>query len=385
MISSPSYVYETQTTSQCVISSQGNRYGGVGNALSHSTEDNLYNSVFSKLAYHKSIEEVSNLIRIYNNSPNSNHDALFSILTQEKYRELASELYNLKIKKQRANYYEKGYEKIRINIILSFESLLYSMYQTKMAAANKRAYEGFKKDSDTLHDTEKLRSFIENLSITSHILPEVVVSAPLMKIKPEYTLYMKKYGVPANGIWKPDLLAEMVNQVKKMNPNRMSVDDQQRVSTVTTDVNDRQNERISMLRSIDDHPDGMAKTKENKNYVMKIPEKENGVVSSSSGPGKVPERLPSPRRRTRAERKRNPLYQEPIKSSSTNIPRDSVSLSVKVTVTVPDESKKEILPETPEIKENPEKKEAKKVEDSDYIPWEQWEMIPLAYWNALLK
>ena len=197
------------------------------------SQENMYNSVFSKLAYHKSIEEVSNLIRIYNNTTNINHDALFSILTQEKYRELASELYKLKITKRNANYYEKGYEKIRINIILSFESLLYSMYQTKIAAADKRTYEGFKKDSDTLHDTEKLKLFIENLSITSHILPEVVVSAPLMKIKPEYTLYMKNYGVPVNGVWKPDLLAEMIKQVKQMHPNRSSVELQHRVSTVS--------------------------------------------------------------------------------------------------------------------------------------------------------
>ncbi len=375
MISQPLYVQEMQSSSQCLISSQGNRYAGVVNSLSHTSEDNLYNSVFSKLAYHKSIEEVSNLIKIYNNSTNNNHDALFSILTQEKYRELASELYNLKIKKQRANYYEKGYEKIRINIILSFESLLYSMYQTKMAAANKRAYEGFKKDSDTLHDTEKLRLFIENLSITSHILPEVVVSAPLMKIKPEYTLYMKKYGVPANGIWKPDLLAEMVNQVKKMNPNRVNIEIQsQRVSTDSPDSKDeRQNERISMLRSNDDEDN----PKGSKNYVMKIPEKEIGGASALMPGLKT---VTPQRRRTRAEIKRNPLIQEPIKVAP------AVSLNVRVNV--PYESKEERIPEeqeSPEIREIAEIKERKKVEDSDYIPWEQWEMIPLAYWNALLR
>ena len=368
-----------QMSSQCVISSQGNRYGVYGNTSSQSNEDNLYNSVFSKLAYHKSIEEVSNLIRIYNNSSNNNHDALFSILTQEKYRELASDLYKLKIKKQRANYYEKGYEKIRINIILSFESLLYSMYQTKMAAANKRAYEGFKKDSDTLHDTEKLRSFIENLSITSHILPEVVVSAPLMKIKPEYTLYMKKYGVPANGIWKPDLLAEMVDQVKKNNPNRSNVDLHKKVSIVTDNKNDRQNERISMLRSAEDEAGRVTETKENKNYVMRLPENEK-VSKNVALPVPASTPVTSQRRRTRAEIKRNPLIQEPIK-----VP----SVSVSVSVTVPYETKEEFIPEAapeaPEAHEEPEKKETKKVENSDYIPWEQWEMIPLAYWNALLR
>lgn len=385
MISPPLYVHEMQMSSQCVISSQGNRYGVYGNTPSQSNEDNLYNSVFSKLAYNKSIEEVSNLIRIYNNSSNNNHDALFSILTQEKYRELASDLYNLKIKKQRANYYEKGYEKIRINIILSFESLLYSMYQTKMAAANKRAYEGFKKDSDTLHDTEKLRSFIENLSITSHILPEVVVSAPLMKIKPEYTLYMKKYGVPANGIWKPDLLAEMVDQVKKNNPNRSNVDLHKKVSIVTDNKNDRQIERISMLRSADDEAGRVTETKENNNYVMRLPENEK-VSKNVALPVPASTPVTSHRRRTRAEIKRNPLIQEPIKGSS---------VSVSVSVTVPYETKEEFIhdaapeapeaSEAPEAQEEPEKKETKKVENSDYIPWEQWEMIPLAYWNALLR
>ena len=128
--------------SQCLIASQNTismMYSStssslVSNAYSYTTtsllkekEENMYGSAFSKLAYHKSIEEVSTMIRLYNNSPTNDHEALFSLLTQEKYRQLAGDLYNLKITKERRNYYETGYEKIRTNIILSFEALLYSI------------------------------------------------------------------------------------------------------------------------------------------------------------------------------------------------------------------------------------------------------------------
>ena len=110
--------------SQCLIAPQDNmRMVSTSTSLGSSTlsypanylkekEDNLYGSAFSKLAYHKSIEEVSSMIRLYNNSSSNNQEALFSLLTQEKYRQLAGDLYNLKITKERRNYYETGYEKI---------------------------------------------------------------------------------------------------------------------------------------------------------------------------------------------------------------------------------------------------------------------------------
>ena len=390
MISVSSYSHNMLSKSQCLISAQESNYGVSMSQqnMFKSKEDNLYNSVFSKLAYHKSIEEVSNLIRIYNNPVNNNHDALFSILTQEKYRELASELYNLKIKRNKVNYYEKGYEKIRINIILSFESLLYSMYQTKLAASNKRTYEGFKKDSEILHDTEKLKAFIENLSITSHILPEVVVSAPLMKIKPEYSLYMKKYGVPANGIWKPDLLAEMVEQVKTMHPHKSSVYKETvspKKSTAPSN-NETQYDRISMLQS---NSEGVKlgiqteeATKENLNYVMEIPPLEKQLVSSNMSPSTIPS-PPSTmlRRRTREEIKRNPIQQIAISRLTSPLPRVA-DISSSVANMNP-------INERAEGKEKEEEKEETEPNHqfvkSDYIPWEQWEMIPLAYWNALLR
>ena len=382
MISSMGFAPGMSSNTQCVISAQGiHNYSILSNQVVPETkEDNLYNSVFSKLAYDKSIEEVSNLIRIYNNPVNNDHDALFSILTQEKYRELATALYNLKIKKRNVNYLEKGYEKIRINIILSFESLLYSMYQTKLAAANKRTYEGFKKDSEILHNTEKLKEFIENLSMTSHILPEVVVSAPLMKIKPEYALYMKKYGVPTNGVWKPDLLAEMVEELKVQKKHHQVY----RKTTATSPEKeeekisreDDKEDRVNILRRGDEskHMSRSSNTeediKENRNIVMQM------QISSSL-----------PERKTREEMKRNPIHQTPIQR---------VSIQRKVE----EEPSEELFKEETEKEEEDDEDDSNtntipievgagsegisKIE-SDYIPWEQWEMIPLAYWNALLK
>ena len=66
MISLSSYSHEMLPNAQCVISAQGNN--SVGSMSKQNkyklNEENIYNSVFSKLAYHKSIEEVSNLIRV---------------------------------------------------------------------------------------------------------------------------------------------------------------------------------------------------------------------------------------------------------------------------------------------------------------------------------
>lgn len=372
-------------------------------------EENMYGSAFSKLAYHKSIEEVSTMIRLYNNSPANDHEALFSLLTQEKYRQLAGDLYNLKITKERRNYYETGYEKIRTNIILSFEALLYSMYQTKVAAANKRTYEGFKKDSEILHDTDKLKTYIENLTVTTHMLPEVVVSAPLMTIKPEYSLYMEKYGVPENGIWKPDLLAEMVEIVKKRKMKHVGSGsgsfigkDAKRVSVSSSlprqnrikgssNINSSKNplllsdqmERINALKGSEDTKvnflgdDGMGMPEANNIYMRVIGTTKtvssDTVLSNEEQDSRA---TYTPSRMTREERRRNPLQQYPIGR------REEEERNARK---VEEEEKDVDI-----FQENEAAYSSSKSIDSKLtpapIPWEKWDAsIPLAYWKALLR
>ena len=404
--------------SQCLIASQNTismMYSStssslVSNANSYTTtsllkekEENMYGSAFSKLAYHKSIEEVSTMIRLYNNSPTNDHEALFSLLTQEKYRQLAGDLYNLKITKERRNYYETGYEKIRTNIILSFEALLYSMYQTKVAAANKRTYEGFKKDSEILHDTDKLKTYIENLTVTTHILPEVVVSAPLMTIKPEYSLYMEKYGVPENGIWKPDLLAEMVEIVKKRKKKHEGSgtfgDDAQRSSSPSPSMKSlkgssnhhssqnpllvsEQMERITALKGREGSTDkflGDDGIPEANNIYMRVrgtTKYESGAdanLSNAEQEGRATATF-TPRRLTREERRRNPLQQYPIgrreedERAARKLYEEDIDKVQEIdSAAYSSQSTNTNLTQAP-------------------IPWEKWDAsIPLAYWNALLR
>lgn len=344
-------------------------------------EANLYNSVFSKLAHNKSIEEISTMIRIYNNTTDDNYEALFSVLTQDKYRQLATELYNLKITKRASNYYERGYEKLRLNIIVSFESLLYSMYQTKIAASNKRIYEGFKKDSETLHDKEKLRLYIENLSFTSHILPEVVVSAPLMQIKPEYSLYIKKYGVPANGIWNPDLLSEMIDLSRKQKPYYKS--SKKQIAAVPQVVPKDRNERISVLQSGPKLPPSIESQSPDTSS-RNTKEGVNNIVMHMPGNNRLSAPLPLvKRKRTREERRRNPIDQTPIVRS-----RSYLSSPPSTPTTTASSSSSEGTNEAPRVpteKENANNTPPIESSNKEYIPWEQWEMIPLAYWNALLR
>ena len=419
MISSR-YVSGVSPKSQCLIAPQNTismMYSSpssslVSNAYSYTTtsllkekEENMYGSAFSKLAYHKSIEEVSTMIRLYNNSPTNDHEALFSLLTQEKYRQLAGDLYNLKITKERRNYYETGYEKIRTNIILSFEALLYSMYQTKVAAANKRTYEGFKKDSEILHDTDKLKTYIENLTVTTHILPEVVVSAPLMTIKPEYSLYMEKYGVPENGIWKPDLLAEMVEIVKKRKKKHEGSgtfgDDAQRSSSPSPSMKSlkgssnhhssqnpplllsEQMERITALKGGEESNDkflGDDGIPEANNIYMRVrgtTKYESGAdanLSNAEQEGRATATF-TPRRLTREERRRNPLQQYPIgrreeeERAARKLYEEDIDKVQEIDAANSSQSTNTNLNST-----------------QAPIPWEKWDAsIPLAYWNALLR
>ena len=229
-----------------------------------------------------------------------------------------------------------------------------------------------------MHNTEKLKEFIENLSMTSHILPEVVVSAPLMKIKPEYALYMKKYGVPTNGVWKPDLLAEMVEELKvqkKQQVYRKSTVPSPEKEEEKISREDDKEDRVNILRRGDEskHMSRSSNTeediKENRNIVMQM------QISSSL-----------PERKTREEMKRNPIHQTPIQrvSIQRKVEEEPSEELFKDETEKEEEEEDDSNTNTIPIEVGAGSEGISKIE-SDYIPWEQWEMIPLAYWNALLK
>jgi len=122
---------------------------------------------------------------------------------------LSAELYNLK----NANATFTDYEFIRNSIVTSFESYIQSIYQY----VNISVLEGKLVDAtamvDILQDMAKLEAYIHDLNTrgrVGEIFPEVTVTAPLFKLKPEYEAYIEAYGFPEGAVFLPDLLAPFI-------------------------------------------------------------------------------------------------------------------------------------------------------------------------------
>jgi hypothetical protein len=122
---------------------------------------------------------------------------------------LSAELYNLK----NDNATFTDYEFIRNSIVTSFESYIQSIYQyTNMGVLESKLVNATAM-VDILHDMAKLEAYIQDLNTrgrVGEIFPEVTVTAPLFKLKPEYEAYIEAYGFPEGAVFDPDLLAPFI-------------------------------------------------------------------------------------------------------------------------------------------------------------------------------
>jgi len=133
----------------------------------------------------------------------------FAIFSRELYDLSFTDLSsNIKINPKFTDY-----QLIRSNIVTSFESYIQSIYQY----VNISTLEGKLVDAtamvDILQDMAKLEAYIHDLNTrgrVGEIFPEVTVTAPLFKLKPEYEAYIKAYGFPEGAVFNPDLLAPFI-------------------------------------------------------------------------------------------------------------------------------------------------------------------------------
>jgi hypothetical protein len=64
-----------------------------------------------------------------------------------------------------------------------------------------------------LGDPVKLRDYIESMKKSRVVFPEAVVQAPFARLKPQYAEYIRRYGFPDSGIFNPDLLGQIIDEL----------------------------------------------------------------------------------------------------------------------------------------------------------------------------
>jgi hypothetical protein len=77
-----------------------------------------------------------------------------------------------------------------------------------------REIKKLKAENSILYNVQLLKEYLETLTKkTFTIFPEQKVSTSKIKLRPEYDVYIKRYGFPKNGAFNAEQLAEIINEL----------------------------------------------------------------------------------------------------------------------------------------------------------------------------
>lgn len=139
-------------------------------------------------------------------------DQFVAVLTPQYYEILSTRLYALK--KSKGLYPE--FETIRETFANVLEVLQVALIKNADLANIIAQRDNYKESDDILHDRDRLLEYLESFKnqYTSMFGETMDVQATIsVDINPEYKEYIKLYGLPNNGIFLPDKLAEIIRRL----------------------------------------------------------------------------------------------------------------------------------------------------------------------------
>jgi len=155
--------------------------------------------------------DVRKLVGYYYEFSVGNIDSLNKKLTLDEYNTLSLTLNNLKKFEDPTSCYEL----LRLNLVRSLESLMkgLSIYNNLMAYKNNEPnYETWR---ITYFNKQKLLDRYNELQKSAvSFFDDLNVDAPLLTIKKEYYIYIKKYGYPQSGIFDSEKIASILESIE---------------------------------------------------------------------------------------------------------------------------------------------------------------------------
>jgi len=139
-------------------------------------------------------------------------DKFVALLTPQYYEILSTRLYALK--KSKGLYPE--FETIRESFANALEVLQVALIKNATLGNITAQRDNYKESDDILHDRDRLLEYLEsfNNQYTSMFGDNLEVRSTVsVDINPEYKEYIKLYGLPKNGIFMPDKLAEIIRRL----------------------------------------------------------------------------------------------------------------------------------------------------------------------------
>lgn len=138
-----------------------------------------------------------------------NFSSVSEVLTLDKFSQLSLLFGGL----QQNSYKYPNYEEIRTTIVKTLQGLMNTAHLYADLMNVKIQLANCEERDKILTDMKLLEEYIKTLrGITVLFNPEPV-TVIAAEIKPQYAMYIKLYGYPANGLFEPDKLAECITLV----------------------------------------------------------------------------------------------------------------------------------------------------------------------------
>lgn len=101
-----------------------------------------------------------------------------------------------------------------LNVIYGLQTSLINYVENKEL---KSQLEEKSADSEILRDKDKLKEYIENMKTSSinYLFNFGTGTSIGLKLKPQYEIYIQRFGIPENGIFNPVYLGEILSDLER--------------------------------------------------------------------------------------------------------------------------------------------------------------------------
>lgn len=165
--------------------------------------------LIQKLLNSRFVIDIKTVIRYYYNG---NFKKVLELLTKEKLINYLTILYSYK---KNPKIYPT-YENVRLIFKLYLEGLIKCITQYLELENIKIELIKCREREHILDDIEKLQEYIDGLNRTINVFQNLEpVSIAEAKILPEHAAYIRLYGYPVGGIFDPQLLKDIIDNINK--------------------------------------------------------------------------------------------------------------------------------------------------------------------------
>ena len=163
---------------------------------------------------HKVVE--SKLSNYLNDFRKGNFDDLYENFTEEQYRKFGvllenGGIYNNKLLKS-FKYIPPTFDSYRNSFHRLLDGINLSAYNAKILTDISNDY---KYAYSILKDPKKLKDYFEEKFGAKYTLSENIVEIEPLELKPEYRIYIEKYGPPVNFVFESEKLSAIILELQR--------------------------------------------------------------------------------------------------------------------------------------------------------------------------